>query len=79
MIITKKFSHCWETYFWASQPEDPAKGLGIPREYGFEGQQDLITGLPQDWGRQRLHFWSAQTKSCTNQDPGEKSSDATRD
>ena len=25
------------------------KGLGIPRESAFEGQQDLITGFPQDW------------------------------
>ena len=26
------------------------QGTGIPREYDFEGQQDLITGPPQDWG-----------------------------
>ena len=36
----------------ASKLEDPAKGLGIPRESGLNGQQDLITGLPQDWGKQ---------------------------
>ena len=30
------------------------KGLGIPRESDFEGQQDIITELPQDWGKQRL-------------------------
>ena len=36
----------------ASQPGDPAKRLGIPRESEFEGQQDLIIGLPQDWGKQ---------------------------
>ena len=34
----------------ASQPGDLTKGLGIPRESDFEDQQDLITGLPQDWG-----------------------------
>ena len=36
------------------QPGDPAKGLGISRESDFEGQWDLITELPQDWGKQRL-------------------------
>ena len=38
--------------FWplhqAFQPGNPAKGLGIPRESDFEGQQNLTTGLPQD-------------------------------
>jgi len=38
----------------ASQPRDLTKGLGIPRESGLEGQQDLIIGLPQDWRKQRL-------------------------
>ena len=42
--------------FWtscqASQPGDPTKGLGIPRESGLEGQGDLIIGLLQDWGKQ---------------------------
>ena len=37
-----------------SQPGDSAKGLGIPRESDSEGQQDLITELPQDWGKQIL-------------------------
>ena len=31
---------------------DLAKELGIPRESDFEDEQDLITGLPQDWGKQ---------------------------
>ena len=31
---------------------DLAKGLGILRESHIEGQRDLITGLPQDWGKQ---------------------------
>ena len=30
----------------------PTKGLGIPRESDFKDQQDLITRLPQDWGKQ---------------------------
>ena len=30
----------------ASQPEDPTKGLGIPRESDLEAQWDLITRLP---------------------------------
>ena len=29
----------------AFQPEDPAKGWGIPRESDFEGQGDFPTGL----------------------------------
>ena len=50
----------------ASQPGDLAKRLGIHRESDFEGQWDLIIGLSQDWGRQRLHFWRAQKMSvCT--------------
>ena len=31
------------------RPGDPAKGLSIPKESDFEGQQDFITELPQDW------------------------------
>ena len=53
--------------FWtprqASQPGDPTKGLGISREYCFEGQQDFITRLPQSWEKQRHQSWRAQTKS----------------
>ena len=37
-----------------SQPEDLAKGLRTPREFDFEGQWDLITELPQDWGNRLL-------------------------
>ena len=33
---------------------DLAKELGIPRESDFEDEQDLITGLPKDWGKQIL-------------------------
>ena len=35
------------------QPGDLANGLRTPREFGFEGQWDLITELSQD-GRNRL-------------------------
>ena len=40
----------------ASQPGDLPKGLGIPRESDFEGQWDLITWLPQDWGNRDYTF-----------------------
>ena len=64
----------------ASQPRYPAKGLGVSTEADFEGQRDLITGLPQDQGKQRLHSSRAHTKkSCVPQDPGERSSDPTGD
>ena len=46
----------------ASQPGDPTKGLGIPRESGLEGQRDLIIELPQDWGKQRLQSWRASCR-----------------
>ena len=50
--------------FWplrqASQPGDLTNGLGIPRESDLEAQWDLITKLPQDWGKQRLQSWRAQ-------------------
>ena len=76
-IIPKKFLHCFEgsrTHIRLSslgiQPED-----GIPRESDFEGQWDLITKLPQDWGKQRLLEGTNKTKSCVHQDPGEGNSD----
>ena len=46
-------------------------GGGIPRESYFEGYWDLIAGLQQNWGKERLHFWRAHTKSCAHRDPGE--------
>ena len=30
------------------------KGLRTPREFDFEDQSDLITELPQDWGKSLL-------------------------
>ena len=54
-----------------------SKGLNIPRESDFEGQQDLITEFPQAWGSR--DSWRKQRKPCVHQDPGERSSDPTRD
>ena len=56
----------------ASQPGDPTKGLGIPRKSGLEGQRKVIIGLPEDWGKQGLQFWRAQTKFHMHQDPEER-------
>ena len=50
-----------------------------PQGPDLEGHWDLIIGLPQYWGRQRVHSWRAQTKSYMHQDPGEISSDPTGD
>ena len=47
------FSHCCEgceLHIRLPSLGIQQKGLGIPRESDFEGQWDLITGLPQDWG-----------------------------
>ena len=52
-MTPKMFSHFGqgsEPPYQASQAGNPKKGLGIPREADLEGQQDLIMGLPQDWG-----------------------------
>ena len=32
----------------------------------------MITRLPQDWGKQRLQSWRAQTKLCLHQDSEKK-------
>ena len=64
-------------WFWAScqssQLGDLGKGLGIPRGSDFEGQWDLIIGLLQGSGKQRLNSWEAQTnKILCAQRPREK-------
>ena len=59
----------------ASQPGDLTKELGMPREPDLEDHQDLITGLTQDWGKDRLQSWRAQTKPRVHQDPEERRSD----
>ena len=79
-IIRRKFSHYCESFRAHNRLPNLgnlAKGLGIPRESDSEAQQDLITELPQDWGNR--DFWIAQTKSCSQKDPGERSNDPTRD
>ena len=72
-----------EWKFWAPcqapQPGGLATGGGAPSESGFEGQQGLITGIPQDWRKQKLNSWKAHVRSHTHQDPGNKSSDLIRD
>ena len=59
-----------------SQPGDLAKGRRTPREFYLGHQWDLITEFPQDW---ETDSWRAQTKPCAHQDPGERSSDPTKD
>ena len=49
-----------------------ATGGRGPRKSGFEGQWSLITGIPQDWGKQKLHSWRAHTRSYVHQDPRNK-------
>ena len=50
-----------------SQPGGLEKGLRSPREFDFEGQQDLITELPQTG---KTNYWRAQTKPCVPQKKG---------
>ena len=60
--------------FWtpgqASQSGDPTKELGIPRESNLEGQQDLIIGLLQDWGKQTPLLRGANKVLCTPKPKG---------
>ena len=69
--------------FWdpcqASQPGYLAKGLRILIETDLECQWNLTIELPQNWGKQRLHSWRVQTKSCVCQDPGERNGHLTED
>ena len=51
------------------------KGVGIPRESDLEGKWDLILDFPQDWGKQRLQSWRAQTISCAHKVLDERSRD----
>ena len=53
-----------------------AKGLRTPREFNFEGQWDLITELPQDWGNRHTE---GTKKTCVHQDTRKRSSDPTGD
>ena len=54
-VLLRKFSAPQQT----SQSGDPAKGLSIPRQSDFDGQWDLITELPKQWGNR--DSWRAQT------------------
>lgn len=51
--------------FWAPhqapQPEDQAKGLGLPREYDFERPVAFDCRTSTGLGKQRLHPWWAQS------------------
>ena len=49
-----------------------ATGGGGPRKSGFESQWSLITGISEDWGKQKLYSWRAHTRSCVHQDPRNK-------
>ena len=53
----------WNPY-QASQPGDLTKGQGIPWQSGLEGQGDLIIGLPEDWGKERLQG-TTKNFACT--------------
>ena len=63
-IIISQFSHGSE--FWvpcqAPQPGGLASGGRAPRAFSFKGQWVLISGAPQDRGKQTLHPWRAHTK-----------------
>ena len=54
----------------------PSLGLAmrgkVPRESGFEGQCSLTPEFPQDWWKQKLHYWKVHTKSHLHQDPEQK-------
>ena len=48
-----------------SQPGDPKKELGIPKETDLEGQRDLITRLPYGWGKQTPVLEGTNKILCT--------------
>ena len=56
----------------ASQLGCLAMGRGAPRESGFESQWGLITGIPEDWGKQKLHSWRVHTLSMWTRSQGVK-------
>ena len=67
---TNKFSHCCES----SRAHNTFPDLGIsvrlrtPREFDFEGQWDLITELPQDWGNRPLCIRTQKKGTVTPQE-----------
>ena len=79
--IPKKFSHCCK----GSESHFRLPSLGIwqrdwesPGNLKLEGQWNLITRFPQDWGKQRLQSWRTQTKPSERQDSEERSNDPRR-
>ena len=54
----------------------PAWGSGIRRRnyQGIWSQQGLIARAPQNWGKQRFHFWRTHIGSHVHQDPGKNTS-----
>ena len=79
-IIPKKFSHCCESY----RPHIRLPSLGIWSR-NWESPGNLTLRARRVW-LQSFHRtggnrdpWRTQTKSCAHQDPGERSSDPTRD
>ena len=53
------------------------RGVRIPRKFDFEGQQDLTSEFPQNWGSR--NSWRAQILLCVYKDPGKRISDLARD
>ena len=47
-------------------------GGGAPRTFGFEGQQGLITGAPQEEEKEKCYSWRALTSLYVRQDPRER-------
>ena len=75
IIISQSFFHRKES----SEPHIRLPSLwGLesggwaPRVSGFEGQQGLTAGTPQDWGKEKLHPWRVHTRSHAQWDPGKK-------
>ena len=55
------------------EPKDLVTSGEAPRESGFEGQWDLIAGIPQVWGNQKLPSWGGADKvMCASGPRGKK-------
>ena len=71
--ITQVLPQEWQFWAWcqAHPPGVLASGGGTPRAFGFECQQGLRAGDPQDRGKQRLHTWRAHARFHVQWDPGQ--------
>ena len=67
-VLWKKWNF-WAPY-QAPQPGGLAMGGGGPRESAFESQWGLITRIPLNVGKQKLHSWRAHKTSCVHQPRG---------